>query len=128
MSKNQKIKIEIPIYEVEILCLISDDKEWAKRKAISYVPDEEYEEICDFFSGEHSDGFNVSNRDNGCQIIWLEENPKKNSYWLSILVHETLHATIGILRSKKIELDENSEEAFTYLQGFIFKSIYDQLK
>lgn len=126
--ENQFFKIDIPIYDVDVVCAISDDNEWIRSKFKENLSDDDFESVSELINLSSEDGCNISHRNNGSQIIIIRENPKKNSYWLAVLVHETLHATARILRHKNIEMDENSEEAFTYLQEYIFKNIYDELK
>ena len=51
----------------------------------------------------------------GFQVIFLLE---KNLY-LSLIIHEILHAVFGIFRNRDIVYSEDSEEAYTYLCDYI---------
>lgn len=44
------------------------------------------------------------------------------------VVHEMLHAASRILRRKGVELCDESEEAFTYLNEFLVRDFFEQLK
>lgn len=52
---------------------------------------------------------------------------EKTNFWTSVLVHEVFHAASFLLKSKGIELDESSEEAYAYLIEFIYYKIMEQL-
>ncbi|WP_077417919.1 hypothetical protein [Chryseobacterium sp. JV274] len=63
----------------------------------------------------------------GDLTLFFNESPKKDNFWLSILTHETLHAACYILRRVGVQLSEESEEAYAYLQQMIFEEILDNL-
>lgn len=44
---------------------------------------------------------------------------------VDIIAHEALHATIGIMEHTGIKLDDSSDEAYTYLLGYIVKLIHE---
>lgn len=46
---------------------------------------------------------------------------------LSLLVHETNHAVIGILESRGMEQDESTMETYAYYQEYLFREISEQL-
>ena len=60
-------------------------------------------------------------------IILLNESPKTNNFWMSILVHETSHATRKILQRINTPYTDETEEVYAYLQQFIFEEILNNL-
>lgn len=59
-------------------------------------------------------------------IIRMPKKPKTPEQ-LGTLQHEILHATIEIMRTVGMPLSETSEEAYTYLQGYITKKVWEKL-
>ncbi|MDR2207163.1 MAG: hypothetical protein LBE36_13525 [Flavobacteriaceae bacterium] len=125
--KNQFITINIPIYDSNLYFFISDDEKFMSEKLKPIIPKKEFKRIRPLLK-YRSNGFTISNKTSGIQIIIVKESPLKDSFWLSVLVHETLHATIAILKSRNLYLDDSSEEAYTYLNEYIFEEIYDLIK
>lgn len=64
---------------------------------------------------------------NGISIIRLPEIPK-TPYWLGVLSHETLHCVIEVLRSVDLPLCVESEEAYTYLYGYLIQKILEKIQ
>lgn len=60
-------------------------------------------------------------------IIRLRGIPK-HPYDYGTLSHEILHATIFIMKSVGMELSDSSEEAYTYLQGYITRIFFYKMK
>jgi hypothetical protein len=50
-----------------------------------------------------------------------------NPSFHGVLAHEVLHATCHLLRERGMELCEESEEAYTYLNDFFITKIYSAL-
>lgn len=48
-----------------------------------------------------------------------------NKYNPGIVVHETVHLSYNILNPRGLKLNNHTEEAFAYLQQFIFNQITD---
>lgn len=64
-----------------------------------------------------------------CPLIWTTpENIKSKDDLMQLMVHESFHATASILSTVGIVHCLESEEAFTYLQGFIVKELFKYLK
>ena len=61
-------------------------------------------------------------RQKKASVMWLKSLEGKNA--LDTLAHEALHATIDILKFSGIRLTDSSEEAYTYLQGWITGTIW----
>lgn len=65
--------------------------------------------------------------DNGVGLIRMRQVPKTKRQ-VSVLSHECLHATFDILRQVGVKLTEKSEEAYTYLQEYIFYKALKKIK
>ena len=47
--------------------------------------------------------------------------------FISVLSHEILHAVFNIAKYVGLKYSDKSEEAYTYLKGYITREIYKQL-
>lgn len=107
----QKFKIPVPLYRTSVHVLIGvSEKETKKyyKKLGGEKP-----EYCEM--GETTEALTVCDR-SGLVFILLSEKACH-----SIVAHEMLHATFYILDSRGIKLNDSSEEAFTYLLGYLMK-------
>jgi hypothetical protein len=68
---------------------------------------------------EHIDGRMLGLSDNKNVGLWFRDEVPE----LGTLAHEALHATCHILRLSGVPLTIESEEAYTYLQGYIIRKI-----
>lgn len=59
-------------------------------------------------------------------VIRLREKPT-SGYDYGTLSHEILHATIQIMKWVGMELSDSSEEAYTYLQGYITRRFFEKI-
>lgn len=64
---------------------------------------------------------------NNVSVLCLKWNPK-TPWQVSCLQHEILHYTCEVMRRVGAPLSETSEEAYTYLLGYITKKIWEKLK
>lgn len=61
-------------------------------------------------------------------FIYFPTKPKvKKADDIEQATHELLHAAIHILRKKGVSLVPESEEAYTYLQGFLVREFFERL-
>lgn len=60
-------------------------------------------------------------------IILMNESPNTSNFWMSVLVHETSHATRKILGRIDTPHIKETEEVYAYLQQFIFEEILNNL-
>jgi hypothetical protein len=58
----------------------------------------------------------------GFQIIFSLKSLKKDP--VEIISHESLHMTSMVLRNKGIEHNEDTEEAYAYMTGYLSSKIY----
>jgi len=62
-------------------------------------------------------------------VLWFPSDHKFDDEWsLSTLVHECLHATDYILADRGLILTDDSVEAYTYHQAWMFRECYRRLK
>ena len=84
------------------------------------------------FNSFDFDGYKVENLSEGrClqfetynPIVWVNidsVNP------ISVLVHELLHAIIGVMEIKGIKLDVDNDEVICYLQEFVFTKCLEKI-
>lgn len=62
----------------------------------------------------------------GNLLIWLEELPT-DGVSHGVMSHEIFHAAVAILRRVNMPLTQDSEEAFSYLVGWITRKIFDKI-
>jgi len=118
--KESRSKIKIPIYDSEIVLILTDDidksctKVYKSRKwKDKYVKGEGDAEGCFLF--DHSDV--------GYYYIVLPVTPS-----LLLINHETLHAAFIILSHHDVVLTVDNHEALTYLHGHIFERVLKRTK
>lgn len=81
-------------------------------------------DLKDLPDGENSfDGWCGELKDTGI-ILLLFNKCKKDTTTISMISHEALHAVIQTMDYIGMELDDSSDEAYTYLLGFIVGNIY----
>lgn len=61
-----------------------------------------------------------------CSMIKIE-NFKKDAAGIGTLTHEVFHATEFVLRKCGFVLNENSHEAYAYLNGYLMQEIYKRI-
>lgn len=123
--KKKKINyfiVEVDLYKVDVMVVGGDIEgaiEWLSNKNVT---DSDIESI----KSNSNDQGNVLLLSNNAIYLHVMDREKTN-FWTSVLVHEVFHAASFLLKSKGIELDESSEEAYAYLIEFIYYKIMEQL-
>lgn len=64
---------------------------------------------------------------NQASIIRLPVIPK-DPYWIATLSHEVLHCVIEVFRRVGLPLSSKSEEAYTYLYGYLIQKILEKIQ
>lgn len=126
--------IDIPVYETELIVL-SRGETPDMRKYLESILAEKYidripslfevleEKECDLQYDAcflHNEALNL--------MILTSEIGEEPTDLIPIISHEALHATIRILDTRGIQMSNDSEEAYTYLQQYIIKEILKGLK
>lgn len=126
----QSFTFEVPLYKVQVIVVINMSgaavlKQWGKK--IQQTAVEEFKKCC----LEWDDPTNVANgsmyRVAGGFMVFLEFEKHKFRKSVSLLVHELTHVTHYLLRDRRIDLTEGSEEAHTYLVEYLVHESLDRL-
>ena len=115
--------IPIELYNVYVFfsCGQSDDEllKWLKST---------HQPIPENFNKKSTYGNGYNFRfENGNQLIRLENPEIESVAFYEALTHEVAHASFDILYKAGMKLSLDSEEAFTYLIGFINKKIISKI-
>ena len=110
-NHNGLIHVFDPVYKVNVYaCVGNKDKAFGLfKKYLRHEFD---------LGGERCRGkfFSLRFQDQTVGVVWSRD-------FLIPLIHECLHATFWVMDYRGVELDEKSEEAFTYYHSFLFDSI-----
>ena len=118
MVKYQKIDI----YGLTVVFLVEPTKvefELMYHDNVTRITDDEYKQMYkDVFDNERCGGFTVP-LDNGDFVCCIKD--ALNHTYIS---HEIGHTALRILLNRGLEINLQSDEAFTYLQGFLVGQYY----
>ena len=119
--KESRSKIKIPIYDSEIMLILTDDVFKSIKKAYRQSGDSEL--LVSLTKEKCGNGYFIYDDDNvGYYHLILAR--KKDIF---IMTHEVFHATGRILHHHEVFYDVNNDDAFTYLNGFLNQTIYDKI-
>lgn len=127
MRRGKFFVVEIPLYNIDIFVSVGQKDQEFNKSIIKIwdLPADAIDLIATAFWNESVNGrFTFIN--NGPCVLRLRHSPSTPKQKGS-LTHEVIHAVCRILRSRGVELCEASEEAFTYLGGYITKEIYSRI-
>lgn len=116
--------IPIEIYNTDMLLVIGS-KEELKSALEEHLDKEEAEETYNVMSDDMDDislGKSVL-LNNGTTVLWLLSNEDKGT-----MAHEIFHIAYFIMEKVGIGLCHKSDEAYTYLIGYITSKIEEELK
>ena len=116
----QIFSVSTEIYGFSLKVVIEHDL----KAAVAYISKFDKECTSDFLKGCNGAYFEPEKHP---AIIWLPKNPETPKEY-GTLSHEVLHAVIALSRIVGLTLSEDSEEAFTYLQGYITEQILKKIK
>ncbi len=120
IPKELGFTIEIPIYGSQIFFSFGHSFD-----NFNAMLCEEHRSNIDRFANG-SDGYCQVLKNGG--IIIRCKNYPLTSYDFEVLQHEIFHAIFRIMDIKGLKFTRESEEAYAYLNGFITRRVYDQLK
>ena len=137
--KNKHLKqtilfsIMIPIYKVELVISYGSDKKFLK-KSWKDQPNMDIEKK-NLYNIAFKDTFKEKGKIGGRYNYYRDEDlhyihifeKKSWSSLISDITHELSHATFEILRSRGIKYSTKSEEAYTYLQGYLIEETIKKL-
>lgn len=113
-------KIDIGIYKTWITVFVGSRKEfsdWLRKDKKNIV----YKTLADFvIDGNEQSGFGDFYSSDEYRPTFVRlDSFKMNADDISAMAHEMAHATFYIMRDVDIDVCSESEEAFTYLQGYL---------
>lgn len=116
--KESRSKIKIPIYDSEIHLVVTNDID---NKCKRIYKKRNWKDLYIDDAGATEGCFLYDDNDIGCYYILLTEKPS-----LTLILHETLHATFIILNHHGVIYHKDNHESFTYLHGHIFLEVYNR--
>ena len=121
MVKYQKVEI----YETTVVFLVEPTKvefELMYHDNVTRITDEEYKQMYkDTFHNNECYGYTVT-LDNGGFVVCI-----KDALNHSFVSHEIAHAALRILINRGLEINLTSDEAYTYLHGWLTGLYYKWL-
>jgi hypothetical protein len=122
MKKGKFFIIEVPVWNIDFYCSVGQtDKEFEKslKKVVSNSAPVHWEmpDRCaaKVILDTHGDPFCIRLRST------------KSVFNKGSVTHEVVHAVSRILRNRGVVLCDESEEAFTFLAGYITREIYKRI-
>jgi len=117
-------KIKVAPYGRKVLCLIGGDTDKVKKvlSKAKGVKKREWDKI----DLKDCVGYTFM-FDKGLTLIWLKKAPDK-FYFKGILAHEIVHAIDFIMSYVGVTRDNDANESFAYLTGWLTEQIYKKLK
>jgi hypothetical protein len=120
-----KFSIRLSIYKTTIDVIIGGTEDERKEFLLKFY---DYNNVMYIIEETQChDATTVLHHKTGDIIIMMNESPKTSNFWMSILVHETSHATRKILGAIDTPHIEETEEVYAYLQQYIFEEILNTL-
>jgi hypothetical protein len=116
-----KAELKVPIYDHTIYIHVGSDLDLNDYNGI--LVDEALKVDISKYSGAI---FECQN--NSESLFYLEKFDINNSKDISVLAHECLHLTFYILSNASINYSIYSEEAYTYLHGYLVDQIITLIK
>lgn len=114
------IVFNLGVYPFDLMVSFGEsDKKLLKRLEKYGIKEEEFEGS----NGKEYTG-NYRMFENGQSLIRMPKIPK-TPFEHGVLSHEILHCVFAVMESVGIEYHPKSEEAFTYLQGYITQKIFE---
>ena len=121
MVKYQKVEI----YGITVVFLVEPTKvefELMYHDNVERITDEEYKQMYqDTFQNKECCGYTVT-LDNGDFVVCI-----KDAFNHSFVSHEIAHAALRILINRGLEINLTSDEAYTYLHGWLTGLYYKWL-
>lgn len=117
--------IPLGIYNKSIFFIYSEwGEEVIKELIDNYeLEEEEIDEIIDYRKLGDFEGLTFT-LNNGVDVIWISSEVQEQPKLINIAAHEATHAMFRIMDSIGIKRDDNNEEAFAYLNGYITQEIF----
>lgn len=128
INLNKLIHIPIDIYNANLHVYYGSDISLLEKQCTSYFKGADLERVQKVFEDEFENvrglSFNITNKE---YFVFIHNRKDNIIDELSILTHELLHFICGLFRTIDLPLSKESEEAYTYLLGFVNKRCYEEL-
>lgn len=126
LGLNKVFSVDIPIYDIDLVVMVGDDIP-ALKKQLEELVKEDLRYKLDELWNQHDislKGYYTHN--DPLKVIYMSETEDYHEF-ISVLSHEILHAVFNIAKYVGLKYSDKSEEAYTYLTGYITREIYKQL-
>lgn len=125
---NKFHRIEIPIYKCDLFIYMGKDTVSFKKKSITAI-EKDYPGFFNMMEDEIEVGQSLGITFYRGKTICIHINYDEPSYnAINTIAHEIYHAVYKILNYSGLDVHETSEEAFSYLTGYITEEIFKALK
>ena len=126
MKKSGNIPIDI--YRKSIFFIYSEWDDVIEELLDNFeLSEEEIQEITDYPNKLGNFEGLTFTLNNGADIIWISSKIQDHSELINIAAHEATHAMFRIMDKVDMKRDDNNEEAFAYLNGWIVQQIIQVL-
>lgn len=117
--------VHVKLYLVDIVVQFGEPGNLLKFLSNKNIDEEEFNFVKESIEDEEVKGRTYHFK---CKAlcIYLKEFPGTPP-WKNLLAHEIFHATRYLMEDKQMPLDDNNEEAYAYLTGYITEQIYAKL-
>lgn len=122
--KTLDYRFTVPIYNDRVWIYfgsIEEIKKIAKKRTNKHLREHIENHPMEYLGAVHNSG------KGNLTILHMIEMPE-TSFSYGVLQHEIFHLAYSILSSSGIELTKDSEEAYSYLIGYLTETIYNQIK
>ena len=122
LENSYIIPINIDVYNTDVIFIYNIGNKKIKKKLKEIIKHEYHEKLKTLKLSKNPAvrGSFISN--DPLKIIKINKADTVEDF-LAILSHEVLHSVFHIMKNVSIEYTDKSEEAFTYLMGYITKEI-----
>lgn len=125
LSTTQMYWIHSDIFHQDILFLYGEDVDFLEKEVRANTkPDPDYEpilqKIFNFIRTEDYRGVYFDYQP--FRVIYLKEKESLSDF-MSVMSHEALHCTFGLLKYRGLKPSEKSEEIYTHFLDFLIENI-----
>lgn len=118
--------ISVDLFCDEVIFVYDKEDEYIKKfiNDVFEIDDEQLNELQELFDSSHKNNvaYYLTHPEIDVRLIRVKKASTYSDF-LSVLSHEILHAVKDILESKRVPLNDDTEEVYTYLQQYLTKQI-----
>lgn len=124
---KKKVNIKLDIYESELTILYGynykEVQKWVKKSDLSKDSKSRINSWYDYYKDDYS---GVYHKDGFRHLINIKEQDTVKEA-VNTIAHEVIHCVFALTKYVGIKKSSKSEEAYTYLMGYIMGEVYNQL-